>query len=123
MKSLVAVAKVAERKPGRETLFLSGQPRPLILRADSPALHLIQQIRDEAHRFAVSGHRRRRARARTHSLLEEIEGLGPVRRRRLLTAFGGIRQVARAGINDLARVNGISRSMAQKIYDRFHDTT
>lgn len=120
---LVAIAKGAERKPGRETLFLPGQSRPLILRSDAPALHLIQQIRDEAHRFAVSGHRRRRARARTRSALEDIEGLGPVRRRRLLQAFGGIRQVSRAGINDLARVNGISRAMAQKIYEHFHENT
>lgn len=118
---LVAIAKGPQRKPGRETLFLPGQPRPLILRPDAPALHLIQQIRDEAHRFAVSGHRQRRARARTRSALEDIEGLGPVRRRRLLKAFGGIRQVSRAGIEDLARINGISRSMAQKIYDHFHE--
>lgn len=118
---LVAVAKGAERKPGRETLILPGQSRPLILRPDAPALHLIQQIRDEAHRFAVSGHRQRRARSRTRSALEDIEGLGPVRRRRLLKAFGGIRQVSRAGIDDLSRINGISRSMAQKIYEHFHE--
>jgi excinuclease ABC subunit C len=119
---LVAVAKGAERKPGRETLLLPGRTRPLILRPDAPALHLIQQIRDEAHRFAISGHRRRRARARTRSALEDIEGLGPVRRRRLLQAFGGVRQVSRAGTEDLARIHGISRSLAQKIYEHFHDS-
>lgn len=115
-----SVAKGAERKPGREQLFLPDRKTPLILSAQSPALHLIQQIRDEAHRFAVSGHRGRRAKARRSSELELIQGLGPVRRKRLLQAFGGSRQIGRAAVQDLARVDGISQDMAQRIYDHFH---
>ena len=118
---VVGVAKGASRKPGQEQLFLPGRRSPLILPPDSGALHLIQQIRDEAHRFAIGGHRGRRAKARSGSLLDEIDGLGPVRRKRLLRAFGGARQVARAGVRDLARVEGISAEMAQRIYDHFHE--
>lgn len=118
---VAAVAKGAGRKPGMERLFLPGRRSPLILPPDSGALHLVQQIRDEAHRFAISGHRGRRGKARRGSALDEIDGLGPVRRKRLLRAFGGVRQVARAGVRDLARVEGISTAMAQRIYDHFHE--
>jgi len=118
---LVGVAKGRERKPGKEQLFLSGSGRPTILPADSAALHLIQQIRDEAHRFAITGHRLRRGRARTESRLERIPGVGDRRRQTLLKNFGGIREVARAGVEDLARVPGISRALAQRIYDVFHE--
>jgi len=117
---LVAVAKGRERKPGKEQLFLSGSRRPTILPPVSPALHLIQQIRDEAHRFAIAGHRMRRGRARTASALERIPGIGGKRRQTLLKNFGGLREVARAGIEDLARVPGISQDLAQKIYAAFH---
>jgi excinuclease ABC subunit C len=117
---LVAVAKGRERKPGHEQLFLSGSKRPTILPADSHGLHLIQQIRDEAHRFAIAGHRLRRGRARTRSPLERIPGIGGKRRQALLKNLGGLREVARAGVQDLARVPGISRELAQKIYDSFH---
>lgn len=115
--TMVGIAKGPERKPGMETLFLSDHDTPFILPPDSPALHLIQQIRDEAHRFAITGHRQRRARARTTSVLEEIPGMGPKRRQRLLKQFGGLREVASAGVEDLARVPGISQKLAQKIYD------
>jgi excinuclease ABC subunit C len=118
--TLVGVAKGPTRKPGLEQLILSGQERPLILPADSIALHLIQQIRDEAHRFAITGHRQRRAKARRTSSLEGITGLGPKRRQQLLKQFGGLQEVARAGVEDLARVSGISRQLAQRIYDAFH---
>ena len=117
---VVAVAKGRSRRPGMEQLFLAGQNTPSILPADSPALHLIQQIRDEAHRFAVTGHRQRRDKARKTSRLEEIPGLGPKRRRELLKQFGGLQGVRGAGIDDLVKVRGISRTLAEKIYNHLH---
>jgi len=117
---LLGIAKGPERKPGLETLHLSGQEAEIILPADSIALHLIQHIRDEAHRFAITGHRQRRQRSRTTSPLEAIPGLGPKRRQLLLKQFGGLQEVARAGVEDLARVSGISPKLAQQIYDTFH---
>jgi excinuclease ABC subunit C len=117
---VVGVAKGLDRKPGRETLYLPEPAAPLHLPASSPALHLIQQIRDEAHRFAITGHRARRQKARTRSPLEDIRGLGPKRRRDLLRQFGGLQAVTRAGVDDLMRVKGISRQLAESIYERFH---
>ncbi len=117
---LVAVAKGQDRKPGRESLYLPDRTDPLRLPPSSPALHLIQQVRDEAHRFAITGHRARRQKARTRSPLEDIPGLGPKRRRELLRQFGGLQAVTRAGIDDLQRVKGISRPLAEAIYERFH---
>lgn len=118
---LVGVAKGEERKPGKERLFLSGRGEATILPADSPALHLIQQIRDEAHRFAITGHRQRRARSRTISVLEEIPGIGDRRRQALLRHLGGLQEVARAGLDDLTRVPGISPALARRIYSSFHE--
>jgi len=117
---VVAIAKGRSRRPGKEQLFLADQSVPTILPSDSPALHLIQQIRDEAHRFAITGHRQRRAKARKTSRLEEIPGLGPKRRRELLKQFGGLQGVRGAGIDDLVKVRGISRALAQKIYNNLH---
>ena len=117
---LVGIAKGPDRKPGMEQLFMVDKPQPLIIAENSPALHLIQQIRDEAHRFAITGHRNRRAKSRKNSTLQEIEGVGPKRRQNLLKAFGGLQQLQRAGVEDIARVDGISRQLAQKIYDNFH---
>jgi len=121
---MIGVAKGPERKAGEETLILSdplsGQYCEIILPADSPALHLIQQIRDESHRFAITGHRQRRQKARNTSILETIPGLGAKRRQKLLQQFGGLQEVARAGVEDLASVNGISRQLAQQIHDVFH---
>jgi excinuclease ABC subunit C len=117
---VVGVAKGPDRRPGTEQLWLLGQGTPVILAPDSPAMHLIEQIRDEAHRFAITGHRQRRAKARTSSVLEEIDGVGPKRRQRLLKAFGGIRGLARSGVEDIAQVDGISRELAQRIHDAFH---
>lgn len=117
--ALVGVAKGVERKPGMEQLiFPDGTVRQLP--ADDPALHLIQQIRDEAHRFAVAGHRARRGKTRTASSLEEIAGVGDKRRRSLLTHFGGLREVALASVEQLCQVEGISKSLAQVIYQRLH---
>jgi excinuclease ABC subunit C len=117
---LLGVAKGPTRRPGMEQLFLSGKEAPLILPADSPALHLIQQIRDEAHRFAITGHRQRRAKARNTSPLEEVPGLGPKRRQALLKHFGGLQGITRAGVEDLASVPGVSRELARRIYGLFH---
>jgi excinuclease ABC subunit C len=117
---VVGVAKGHDRKAGRERLFLAGREQPLILPAHSRALHLVQQIRDEAHRFAITGQRARRSRTLGTSSLETIPGLGPKRRRELLKAFGGLQGVARAGVPDLLKVKGISRSLAQRIYEHFH---
>lgn len=120
---LVGVSKGPDRRPGTERLWLSGRSDAVILAADSPAMHLVQQIRDEAHRFAITGHRRRRTKARIGSVLEQIAGVGPKRRRRLLRQFGGIRGLARAGVEDISRVEGISLKLAQQIYDSFHQNS
>ena len=118
--ALVGVAKGVERKPGMEQLLRPGAEKPLQLPPDSPALHLIQQVRDEAHRFAISGHRARRGKARTASSLEEIEGIGEKRRRNLLTHFGGLKGVQQANIGELGRVEGISPELAKKIHNHLH---
>ena len=118
--TIVGVAKGQDRKPGRESLYLPDRAEPLRLPPSSPALHLIQQLRDEAHRFAITGHRARRAKARTRSPLEDIPGLGPKKRREVLKQFGGLQAVTRAGIDDLKRVKGISLQLAEAIYERFH---
>jgi len=117
---ILGIAKGPERRPGEETLFLVGRAGEVTLSADSPALHLLQQVRDEAHRFAITGHRQRRAKARKTSSLETIEGLGPKRRQKLLQQFGGLQEVQRAGVEALSKVDGISKALAQKIYDVFH---
>ena len=116
----VGIAKGPDRKPGLETLYLFKENRPVHLPADSAALHLVQQIRDEAHRFAITGHRQRRARTRTISALDGIAGIGPQRRQALLRQFGGLKQLAQAGVEDLSQVDGISIQLAQRIYDAFH---
>jgi excinuclease ABC subunit C len=117
---VVAVAKGAGRRPGLEQLRVPEQDAPLVLPPDSPGLHLVQRLRDEAHRFAITGHRGRRDKARVSSVLETLEGLGPVKRRTLLRQLGGLAQVKRAGVDDLARVPGISRPLAERIYALFH---
>jgi excinuclease ABC subunit C len=118
--TVVGVSKGPDRRPGMEQLWLLGQDAAVILPADSPALHLIQQIRDEAHRFAITGHRQRRAKARTTSVLEGIAGVGAKRRQSLLRQFGGLQGLTRAGVEDIARVEGISRQLASQIYAAFH---
>ncbi|MFZ4790351.1 MAG: excinuclease ABC subunit UvrC [Candidatus Competibacteraceae bacterium] len=121
--TLIGIAKGLDRKPGLETLYLLKDNRPSILPVDSAALHLALQIRDEAHRFAITGHRQRRAKARTISALDKIPGIGPKRRQALLRQFGGLKQLAQAGIEDLAQVDGVSAELAQRIYDAFHGET
>ena len=117
---VMGVAKGEGRRAGLERLILPGQKQAVILADSSPALHLIQQVRDEAHRFAVSGHRSRRARTRRRSVLEDIEGLGPKRRQTLIRHFGGIGEIKQASIEDLVRVKGVSKALAQRIYDQFN---
>ena len=118
--TLVAVAKGRARRAGAERLFLPGDDKPLDLAPDSPALLLIQKIRDEAHRFAITGHRQRRAKARNTSRLEQIAGLGPKKRRELLRQFGGLQGVVSAGVDDLVKVRGIGRALAETIYNDLH---
>jgi excinuclease ABC subunit C len=117
---LIGVAKGEGRKAGLEKLVFSDGRPELHLTLDSPALNLILQVRDEAHRFAISGHRAQRAKKRRESPLENIAGLGPKRRQTLLKHFGGLQGVTRAGIEDLAKIPGISKKLAQSIYDEFH---
>jgi excinuclease ABC subunit C len=116
----VGVAKGVDRRAGQERLFLAGQEPPLILGPDSPALRLIQRVRDEAHRFAISGHRKARARSRLESLLEEIPGLGPAKRREILKSFGGLQGVRQASVEDLSKVRGIGRPLAELIYEKLN---
>ena len=116
---LVGVAKGPSRKAGLEMLIISGGPE-LDLPPDSPALHLIQHIRDESHRFAITAHRNRRGKKRTESALEGIEGVGPKRRRALLRHFGGTSQVQSASAEELAKVEGVSRVLAEQIYATLH---
>lgn len=118
--ALVGVAKGPARRPGLETLILTDSDRKLRLAPDNPALHLIQEIRDEAHRFAITGHRRQRARRHTESPLEQIGGIGSRRRQSLLRHFGGLQGVERAGVEELVRVPGINKNLAQKIYNALH---
>lgn len=119
---VVGVSKGPDRRPGDETLLLCGQQREVQLRGDSAALLLVQQIRDEAHRFAITGHRGKRAKKRQRSVLEDIKGLGPKRRKQLLTHFGGFRRLEKAGVEDIAAVPGFSEALANKVYDELHPT-
>ncbi|MAW34275.1 MAG: excinuclease ABC subunit C [Proteobacteria bacterium] len=117
---LIGIAKGLERKPGFERIVFPNEAKPLTLGETDPALHLIQEIRDEAHRFAIQGHRGRRNKARIRSALEDIEGVGNKRRQRLIVRFGGIKGVSSASIQELQSVEGISNSLAKKIYDELH---
>jgi len=119
--TLLGIAKGPTRKAGLERLFLGAGHRELRLAPQAPALHLLQQIRDEAHRFAITGHKGRRDRQRRESTLQKIPGVGPKTRRKLLRYFGGLQAISRAGVEELAQVSGISPKLAQAIYDALHE--
>jgi excinuclease ABC subunit C len=119
---LAGVSKGPGRKPGYESIHVQHRP-PMHLPATSTALHLIQQVRDEAHRFAITGHRARRGKTRNQSVLEAIPGIGAARRRELLRYFGGIQGIACASLDEISKVSGISLSLAERIFAALHDKT
>jgi excinuclease ABC subunit C len=118
---LIGVAKGPDRDAGREHFHIPGRDQSIMLEARDPVLYFVQRLRDEAHRFAIGTHRAKRAKALGVNPLDEIDGIGPTRKRALLTHFGSAKAVSRAGIEDLKAVEGISADMARKIYDFFHD--
>jgi excinuclease ABC subunit C len=118
---LVGVAKGPDRDAGREHFHIPGRAQSLMLETRDPVLYFVQRLRDEAHRFAIGAHRSKRSASLTANPLDEIDGIGPTRKRALLKHFGSAKAVSRAGIEDLKAVSGISADMAQKVYDFFHD--
>ncbi len=117
--TLIGIAKGEERNAGRETFFIEGR-EPFMLPARDPVLYYVQRLRDEAHRFAIGTHRAKRSKAIVKNPLDEIEGIGPSRKRNLLNHFGSAKSVGRAALSDLQSVPGISKQMAQAIYDHFN---
>ena len=118
---VLGIAKGRDRKPGRERIYAPGARQALAVSSNSPSMHYLQQIRDEAHRFAITGHRRQRAKNIGNSRLQEIPGIGSAKRQALLKHLGGLQEVSRAGIEDLASVPGISKPLAERVYSYFHD--
>jgi excinuclease ABC subunit C len=117
---LAGVAKGPDRDAGREHFYVTGKPS-FMLEGRDPVLYYIQRLRDEAHRFAIGSHRARRSRAIGVNPLDEIAGIGPMRKKALLQAFGSAKAVGRANVTDLAAVEGVSTALAQAIYDHFHE--
>ena len=118
---IIGVSKGKQRKPGEETIIMDYGKTKINLEKNSLALHLIQQIRDEAHRFAITGHRKRRDKSRFKSPLEEIPGLGPKRKQMLLKHFGGLQGLVKAGEDEIKKIPGINKTLAEAIYFRFHN--
>ncbi len=119
--ALVGVAKGPDRDAGREHFHVLGRERSFMLEPRDPVLYFVQRLRDEAHRFAIGAHRQKRAKALGANPLDEIDGIGPTRKRALLAHFGSAKAVSRAGVADLVAVKGINAELAQKIYDHFHE--
>lgn len=117
---ILAITEGVKGKYGLERLFLAGNEQEISLDTHSPALHLLQHLRDEAHRFALTGHRQRRARARKTSSLDAIPGIGPKRKKALLHHFGGLQAISQASLEDLSQVAGISSALAKEIYTALH---
>ncbi|MFM7122817.1 MAG: helix-hairpin-helix domain-containing protein, partial [Fluviibacter sp.] len=118
----VGVAKGLGRKPGLESLIFTDEREPLHLDPDDPGLHLVQEIRDEAHRFALTGHRGRRQKARFSSRLDEIAGIGPKRRKALMTCFGSVSAMKVASVDAIANVPGMSAELAQRVHEALQDS-
>lgn len=118
---IIGISKGSDRKVGMEKIYKDIDGSTLIIDSDDSGLLVLQQIRDEAHRFAIQGHRQQRGKVKKQSTLEKIQGLGPKKRQTLLKQFGGLREIKSAGIEDLCSVEGINEALAQRIYDRFHD--
>ena len=118
---LIGVAKGESRKPGLETLIVAGSHQLINLPSHSPALHLIQHIRDESHRFAIAGHRAKRQKHAKSSVLEDIPGIGAKKRQALLKYLGGLQEVKKASVESLIKVPGISAQLAQTIFDQVHE--
>ncbi|MBI3311520.1 MAG: excinuclease ABC subunit C, partial [Serratia liquefaciens] len=114
---LIGIAKGADRKAGLETLFFVPEGEGIALPSDSPALHVIQHIRDDSHNHAITGHRQRRAKVKNTSALELIDGVGPKRRQVLLKYMGGLQPLLNASVEEIAKVPGISQALAEKIYN------
>jgi excinuclease ABC subunit C len=119
--ALVGVAKGPDRDAGREHFHVPSKPAPIMLEPRDPVLYFVQRLRDEAHRFAIGTHRAKRAKAIGVNPLDEIAGIGPTRKSALMKHFGSAKAVSRASVEDLIEVPGISRDMAQKVYDFFHE--
>jgi excinuclease ABC subunit C len=118
--ALAAIAKGVDRDAGRERFFLPGRA-PFRLEEKSPVLYYLQRLRDEAHRFAIGAHRAKRKAGVARNPLDEIEGVGPTRKRALLDRFGSARGVSRAALTELEAVEGVNTELARRIYDFFHD--
>lgn len=117
---IIGIAKGVDRKAGWERLIIADENREITVDPDLPGLHLLQHIRDEAHRFAIKAHRQKRHKTGLSSSLDQVEGIGPKRRYALLQRFGGIRDLAQASIEEIAKVGGVSQALAQRIYEHFH---
>ena len=117
---IIGIAKGSKRKRGKEKIFLNLQKQPLSKEQHSPAMYLLQIVRDEAHRFAITGHRAKKRKTLLKSDLESIEGIGPEKKKNLIRQFGGIQEVQRASIEDLLTIAGINKALAQRIYNFYN---